>query len=144
MEISEKGYEIVTEALNDVLNKAVTGIQTESAVSSLFEIKALAHFALKVLRSESFVSSKKKDMPEALMIPALKYPRFPVYRTSRLEGTTFIETAACYVPDFSYQYHAFLIIDGREVKKKYRKSLAGAKRVCRKMLQDACLARDDL
>ena len=51
------------------------------------------------------------------MIPALKYPRFPVYRTSRLEGTTFIETAACYVPDFSYQYHAFLIIDGREVKK---------------------------
>ena len=78
------------------------------------------------------------------MITALKYPRFPVYRTSRLEGATFIEAATCYVPDFSYQYHAFLIIDGREVKKKYRKSLAGAKRVCRKMLQDACLARDDL
>ena len=60
MEISEKGYEIVTEALNDMLNKAVTGIQTESAVSSLFEIKALAHFTLKVLRSESFVACKKR------------------------------------------------------------------------------------
>lgn len=42
MEITEKGYEIVTEVLNDVLNKAVVGIQTESAVSSLFEIKALS------------------------------------------------------------------------------------------------------
>lgn len=62
MEISEKGYEIVTEALNDVLNKAVTGIQTESAVSSLFEIKALAHFALKVLRSESFISGREAEV----------------------------------------------------------------------------------
>lgn len=39
------------------------------------------------------------------MIPALKYPRFPVYRISRLEGAAFIEAVACYVPDFSYQYH---------------------------------------
>ena len=59
MEITEKGYEIVTEALNDVLNKAVVGIQTESAVSSLFEIKALAHFALKVLRNESLIPCTK-------------------------------------------------------------------------------------
>ena len=59
MEITEKGYEIITEVLNDVLNKAVTGIQTESAISSLFEIKALAHFALKVLRNESFISCRE-------------------------------------------------------------------------------------
>ena len=75
------------------------------------------------------------------MVPALKYLRFPVYRISRLEETTFIETVVCYVPDFSYQYHAFLIIGGREVKKKHCKSLTGARRVCKKMLQDACLAR---
>ena len=75
------------------------------------------------------------------MIPALKYLRFPVYRVSQLKGTTLIEAVACCVPDFSYQYHAFLIIDGREIKKKYCKSPAGSKRVCRKMLQDACLAR---
>ena len=27
MEISDKGYEIITEALNDIVNKTITGIQ---------------------------------------------------------------------------------------------------------------------
>lgn len=59
MEITDKGYEIITEALDDIINKAVTGIQTDSALSNLFEIKALAHFTLKILRNESLITGRK-------------------------------------------------------------------------------------
>lgn len=59
MEISDKGYEMVTEALDDIINKAITGIQEKSPVVALHEIRALGHFTLKILRNESLITGRK-------------------------------------------------------------------------------------
>ena len=59
MEISDKGYELITEALADILNKSITGIQEKSPVEALHEIRALGHFALKILRNESLITGRK-------------------------------------------------------------------------------------
>ena len=59
MEISDKGYEMVTEALDDIINKAITGIQEKSPEVALHEIRALGHFTLKILRNESLITSHK-------------------------------------------------------------------------------------
>ena len=66
------------------------------------------------------------------MIQPLNYRRECLYRTSALTGTTFIEGVICYVPDFSFKYHVFLIENGVIVKKKYCKTENGARRVCKK------------
>ena len=44
MEISDKGYEMITEALDDIVNKAITGIQEKNPGVALHEIRALGHF----------------------------------------------------------------------------------------------------
>lgn len=59
MEITDKGYEIITEALDDIINKAITGIQENKPEVSLHEIRALGHFALKILRNESLITGRK-------------------------------------------------------------------------------------
>ena len=59
MEISDKGYEMVTEALDDIINKAITGIQEKSPEVALHEIRALGHFTLKILRNESLTTGHK-------------------------------------------------------------------------------------
>ncbi|UTC46131.1 MULTISPECIES: hypothetical protein [Treponema] len=59
MEISDKGYEMVTEALDDIINKAITGIQEKSPEVALHEIRALGHFTLKILRNESLITGRK-------------------------------------------------------------------------------------
>lgn len=59
MEISDKGYEMVTEALDDIINKAITGIQEKSPEVALHEIRALGHFTLKILRNESLITGHK-------------------------------------------------------------------------------------
>lgn len=59
MEISDKGHEIVTEALDDIINKAITGIQEGKAEAALHEIRALGHFTLKILRNESLITGRK-------------------------------------------------------------------------------------
>ena len=59
MEITDKGYEIITEALDDIINKAITGIQEKNPETSLHEIRALGHFALKILRNESLITGHK-------------------------------------------------------------------------------------
>ena len=59
MEISDKGYEMVTEALDDIINKAITGIQEKSPEGALHEIRALGHFTLKILRNESLITGRK-------------------------------------------------------------------------------------
>lgn len=64
MEISDKGYELITEALNEIVNKAIVGIQEKSPESSLYEIRALGHFTLKILRNESFIAGRTKTEEE--------------------------------------------------------------------------------
>ena len=59
MEITDKGYELITEALDDIVNKAIAGIQEKSPVVALHEIRALGHFALKILRNESLITGRK-------------------------------------------------------------------------------------
>ena len=59
MEITDKGYELITEALDDIVNKAITGIQEKSPVGALHEIRGLGHFALKILRNESLITGRK-------------------------------------------------------------------------------------
>ena len=59
MEITDKGYEMVTEALDDIINKAITGIQEKSPEVALHEIRALGHFTLKILRNESLITGHK-------------------------------------------------------------------------------------
>lgn len=59
MEITDKGYELITEALDDIVNKAITGIQEKSPEVALHEIRALGHFTLKILRNESLIPGRK-------------------------------------------------------------------------------------
>ena len=59
MEISDKGYEMITEALDDIVNKAITGIQEKNPGVALHEIRALGHFTLKILRNESLITGRK-------------------------------------------------------------------------------------
>ena len=59
MEITDKGYELITEALDDIVNKAITGIQEGKAEAALHEIRVLGHFALKILRNESLITGRK-------------------------------------------------------------------------------------
>lgn len=59
MEISDKGYELITEAINDIVNKAIVGIQDNKQEASLHEIRALGHFTLKILRTESLITGQK-------------------------------------------------------------------------------------
>lgn len=59
MEITDKGYEIITEALDDIINKAIAGVQEKNPEASLHEIRALGHFALKILRNESLITGRK-------------------------------------------------------------------------------------
>lgn len=59
MEITDKGYELITEGLNDIVNKAITGIQEKSPEIALHEIRALGHFTLKILRNESLITGRK-------------------------------------------------------------------------------------
>lgn len=59
MEITDKGYEIITESLDDIINKAITGIQENKPETSLHEIRALGHLALKILRNESLITGRK-------------------------------------------------------------------------------------
>lgn len=59
MEITDKGYELITEALDDIVNKAITGIQEGKAEAALYEIRALGHFTLKILRNESLITGHK-------------------------------------------------------------------------------------
>lgn len=59
MEITDKGYELITEALGDIVNKAITGIQEGKAVAALHEIRALGHFTLKILHNESLITDRK-------------------------------------------------------------------------------------
>ena len=59
MEISDKGYEIITEALNDIINKTITGIQENNLEIALHEIRALGHFTLKVLGNKSLIAGCK-------------------------------------------------------------------------------------
>lgn len=67
-----------------------------------------------------------------------------IHRKSILTDQFLFEGVVCYVSYFSYPYHVFLIENGIEIKKKYCKSLTGARRVCKKILQDACRARGGL
>ena len=59
MEITDKGYEMITEALDDIVNKAITGIQEKNPEGALHEIRALGHFTLKILRNESLITGRK-------------------------------------------------------------------------------------
>ena len=59
MEITDKGYELITESLDDIVNKAITGIQEESPKAALHEIRALGHFTLKILHNESLITGRK-------------------------------------------------------------------------------------
>jgi len=59
MEITNKGYELITESLDDIVNKAITGIQEGKVEAALYEIRALGHFALKILRNESLITGRK-------------------------------------------------------------------------------------
>lgn len=59
MEITDKGYELITESLDDIVNKAITGIQEGKAEAALYEIRALGHLTLKILRNESLITGRK-------------------------------------------------------------------------------------
>lgn len=73
------------------------------------------------------------------MIKPLIYPRRYVYRTSRLAGQTLIEGVICYVPDFTYKYHVFLIENGIERKKGYCKSYSVAERMLERFFKRGAL-----
>ena len=71
------------------------------------------------------------------MIKPLSDRRKCLYRTGFLIGTTFVEGVICYVPDFSFKYHVFLIENGMEQKTGYCKSYSAAMSILEQFLKDA-------
>lgn len=64
----------------------------------------------------------------------ITYYRERVYYKNIYKPGKIVETVICYAPELSYKYQIFILHDGQQTGKLYRRSLSGAKKTALKQL----------
>lgn len=63
------------------------------------------------------------------MVPVLSYTRFPYFYQNGFYDQKFIEGVIYHVPSFQYPYHIFILQDGKQIQKHYRRTASAALKV---------------